>query len=110
MSFTGIPVSYSDVASIDPEYAKNLQWILDHDISDLGLDLTFSVETDVFGIMQEVELKPGGSRILVNEGNKVGYKKLVFFYGLQFYSVRSHYKTKYVQNALGGISLYLARR
>uniref|UniRef100_A0A672MVQ3 E3 ubiquitin-protein ligase HACE1 n=1 Tax=Sinocyclocheilus grahami TaxID=75366 RepID=A0A672MVQ3_SINGR len=45
----GIPVSYQDVSSIDPEYAKNLQWILDNDISDLGLELTFSVETDVFG-------------------------------------------------------------
>ena len=47
------------------------QWILDHDISDLGLDLTFSVETDVFGVMQEVELKPGGSKITVDESNKV---------------------------------------
>ena len=40
-------MNYQDVASIDPEYAKNLQWILDNDISDLGLELTFSVETDV---------------------------------------------------------------
>jgi hypothetical protein len=47
------------------------QWILDHDISDLGLDLTFSVETDVFGVMQEVELKAGGSKIAVVEDNKV---------------------------------------
>ncbi|XP_076078758.1 E3 ubiquitin-protein ligase HACE1-like [Mytilus galloprovincialis] len=37
----------------------------------LGLDLTFSVETDVFGVMQEVELKPGGSKITVTEENKV---------------------------------------
>ncbi|XP_016145867.1 LOW QUALITY PROTEIN: E3 ubiquitin-protein ligase HACE1-like [Sinocyclocheilus grahami] len=49
----GIPVSYQDVSSIDPEYAKNLQWILDNDISDLGLELTFSVETDVFGTKEE---------------------------------------------------------
>ena len=27
-NFSGIPVNYTDVASIDPEYAKNLQvWI-----------------------------------------------------------------------------------
>lgn len=67
----GIPVNYQDVSSIDPEYAKNLQWILDNDISDLGLELTFSVETDVFGAMEEVPLKPGGSGIQVTQDNKV---------------------------------------
>uniref|UniRef100_A0A8C4R9R6 HECT-type E3 ubiquitin transferase n=1 Tax=Eptatretus burgeri TaxID=7764 RepID=A0A8C4R9R6_EPTBU len=66
----GIPVNYQDVASMDPEYAKNLQWILDNDISDLGLELTFSVETDVFGAMEEVELKPGGAGLTVTQANK----------------------------------------
>ncbi|KAL4232649.1 E3 ubiquitin-protein ligase [Mactra antiquata] len=73
----GIPLSYTDVASIDPEYAKNLQWILDHEIEDLGLDLTFSVETDVFGIMEEVDLKPNGNKILVTDSNKSEYVQLV---------------------------------
>uniref|UniRef100_A0A2K6F7G0 E3 ubiquitin-protein ligase HACE1 n=1 Tax=Propithecus coquereli TaxID=379532 RepID=A0A2K6F7G0_PROCO len=73
----GIPVNYQDVASIDPEYAKNLQWILDNDISDLGLELTFSVETDVFGAMEEVPLKPGGGSILVTQNNKAEYVQLV---------------------------------
>ncbi|XP_069743561.1 E3 ubiquitin-protein ligase HACE1 isoform X2 [Narcine bancroftii] len=73
----GIPVNYQDVASIDPEYAKNLQWILDNDISDLGLELTFSVETDVFGAMEEVPLKPGGITILVTQENKAEYVQLV---------------------------------
>ncbi|XP_015206541.1 E3 ubiquitin-protein ligase HACE1 isoform X1 [Lepisosteus oculatus] len=73
----GIPVNYQDVASIDPEYAKNLQWILDNDISDLGLELTFSVETDVFGAMEEVPLKPGGVSILVTQDNKAEYVQLV---------------------------------
>ncbi|KAK6326526.1 hypothetical protein J4Q44_G00021710 [Coregonus suidteri] len=73
----GIPVSYQDVSSIDPEYAKNLQWILDNDISDLGLELTFSVETDVFGAMEEVPLKPGGTSIIVTQDNKAEYVQLV---------------------------------
>uniref|UniRef100_A0A9J8A3H3 E3 ubiquitin-protein ligase HACE1 n=2 Tax=Cyprinus carpio TaxID=7962 RepID=A0A9J8A3H3_CYPCA len=73
----GIPVSYQDVSSIDPEYAKNLQWILDNDISDLGLELTFSVETDVFGTMEEVPLKPGGTAIQVTQDNKEEYVQLV---------------------------------
>uniref|UniRef100_A0A3P8Z5B1 E3 ubiquitin-protein ligase HACE1 n=1 Tax=Esox lucius TaxID=8010 RepID=A0A3P8Z5B1_ESOLU len=73
----GIPVNYQDVSSIDPEYAKNLQWILDNDISDLGLELTFSVETDVFGAMEEVPLKPAGTSIIVTQDNKAEYVQLV---------------------------------
>ncbi|XP_061674921.1 E3 ubiquitin-protein ligase HACE1 isoform X4 [Syngnathoides biaculeatus] len=73
----GIPVNYQDVSSIDPEYAKNLQWILDNDISDLGLELTFSVETDVFGAMEEVPLKLGGTSIVVTQENKAEYVQLV---------------------------------
>lgn len=34
-----------------------------------GLELTFSVETDVFGSMQEIELKPRGAKIPVTEVN-----------------------------------------
>lgn len=80
--FTGIPVNYQDVSSIDPEYAKNLQWILDNDISDLGLELTFSVETDVFGAMEEMALKPGGTSILVTQENKVFWKIMQISLGL----------------------------
>jgi len=59
------------VESIDPEYFKNLQWILDNDITDLGLDLTFVVETNNFGAQQLTELKPGGAKIPVTDKNKV---------------------------------------
>lgn len=71
-------MNYQDVSSIDPEYAKNLQWILDNDISDLGLELTFSVETDVFGAMEEVPLKPAGTSILVTQDNKVSCQSDTF--------------------------------
>lgn len=73
----GTPVGYADVASVDPDYARNLQWILDHDIADLDLGLTFSVETDVFGAMQEIELKRNGREIAVTERNKDEYVGLV---------------------------------
>lgn len=69
----GVPVSYRDVESIDPEYSKNLQWILDNPIDELGLDITFSVETDVFGQTQEVKLKEDGNNILVTDENKFEY-------------------------------------
>ena len=69
--FTGIPVDYRDVESIDPEYARNLQWILDNDITDMALDLTFTVENHMFGAQELINLKPDGSKILVTEENKV---------------------------------------
>lgn len=56
---------------IDPEYASNLQWMLDNSIDDLGLELTFSVETDVFGATELLELKSGGAAITVTDSNKV---------------------------------------
>ncbi len=71
-----VPVSYRDVESIDPEYANNLQWILDNEIDNLGLELTFSVETDVFGTTELIELRPDGSTITVTDENKVIVLKL----------------------------------
>jgi E3 ubiquitin-protein ligase HACE1 len=73
----GVRVNYKDVESIDLEYASNLQWLLDHEIDRLGLDLTFSIETDAFGCTKERELKPGGSKITVTDGNKGEYVQLV---------------------------------
>ena len=69
----GIPVSTHDVESIDPEYANNLLWLLDHEIDTLDLGLTFSVETDVFGTTDVIELKESGSGITVTDDNKVTY-------------------------------------
>ena len=67
----GIPVSYRDVESIDPEYANNLQWLLDHEIDSLELGLTFSLETDVFGATEMILLKPEGNSLVVTDNNKV---------------------------------------
>jgi len=44
---------------------------LDHEIDDLDLDLTFAVETDVFGAATEMELLEGGKNITVSDNNKV---------------------------------------
>ncbi|XP_067942124.1 E3 ubiquitin-protein ligase HACE1-like [Watersipora subatra] len=73
----GIPVNYRDVESIDPEYARNLQWILDNDITDLNLDLTFSVENNAFGVQEMIALKKDGSKLPVTEENKKEYVQLV---------------------------------
>ncbi len=39
----------SDLESLDAEFHQSLQWMKDNDITDLGLDLTFSVDEEVFG-------------------------------------------------------------
>ncbi len=41
--------SLSDLESLDAEFHQSLQWMKDNDITDLGLDLTFSVDEEVFG-------------------------------------------------------------
>lgn len=40
-------------------------------MTELGEDIPFSVETEIFGETQEIELKPNGRSIMVNEENKV---------------------------------------
>ena len=44
---------------------------MDNEIDDLDLDLTFAVETDVFGAATEMELLEGGKNITVSDNNKV---------------------------------------
>eukprot|EP00731_Ephydatia_muelleri_P038483 Em0777g3a len=46
------------------------QWLLDHEIDNLGLELTFSIESDAFGAATMVELIEGGSQIPVTDQNK----------------------------------------
>jgi E3 ubiquitin-protein ligase HUWE1 len=72
----GVPVSYQDMEAIDPEYYKNLRWILENDITNV-LDHTFSIEKDEFGVVKVEDLKPGGRNIPVTEENKIEYVKLI---------------------------------
>ena len=68
----GVSVNYTDMEAIDPEYYKNLRWILENDITNV-LDLTFSFETHEFDVAKIVELKPGGASIPVTNENKAEY-------------------------------------
>lgn len=72
----GKAVDYRDMESIDPEYFKSLDWMLENDITDV-LDLTFSVDAEEFGETQVIDLKPGGRTIAVTEQNKQEYVRLV---------------------------------
>lgn len=57
-----VHMSLQDIEAVDPEYYKNLKWMLENNITDV-LDLTFTEESDYFGKKELVELKPGGKDI-----------------------------------------------
>ncbi|XP_047659012.1 E3 ubiquitin-protein ligase HECW2 isoform X1 [Tachysurus fulvidraco] len=67
-----IPCDLSDLEFLDEEFHQSLQWMKDNDIEDM-LDLTFTVNEEVFGQITERELKPGGANIPVSEKNKKEY-------------------------------------
>ena len=57
----GQPLTLYDFEDIDPEYFKNLKWILENDIS--SLELTFSYEHEEFGKHEVVDLIENGRNI-----------------------------------------------
>lgn len=63
--------------AIDPDYYKNLKMILDYNLEDIGLDLTFSTVTHWFGRSQTVDLVPNGRNIPVTDKDKEKYVSLV---------------------------------
>jgi E3 ubiquitin-protein ligase HUWE1 len=69
--------THHDMEAIDPDYYKNLKTILEYNLGDLCLDLTFSVEDHSFGRNQVVDLIPDGRNIPVTEENKAKYVSLV---------------------------------
>ena len=79
----GVKVTYHDIEAVDPDYYKNLKWVLENDVNDV-LDLTFSMDADeekhILYEKNEVtdyELKPGGRNIKVTEETKHEYVDLV---------------------------------
>ncbi|WWC91853.1 uncharacterized protein L201_006800 [Kwoniella dendrophila CBS 6074] len=77
----GRTVDMRDLESIDPEYHKSLQWMLDNDITGV-IDQEFTIEDDQFGEKKSVELKSGGASLPVTEENKEEYVRLVVSYRL----------------------------
>lgn len=79
----GVKVTYHDIEAVDPDYYKNLKWMLENDVSDIP-DLTFSMDADeekhiLYGKAEatDYELKPGGRNIRVTEETKQEYVDLV---------------------------------
>ncbi|KAJ6966039.1 E3 ubiquitin-protein ligase UPL1 isoform X3 [Populus alba x Populus x berolinensis] len=79
----GVKVTYHDIEAVDPDYYKNLKWMLENDVSYVP-DLTFSMDADeekhiLYEKTQvtDYELKPGGRNIRVTEETKHEYVDLV---------------------------------
>lgn len=73
----GKPVKYTDMESEDYSFYQGLVFLLEHDVKELGYELTFSVEVREFGVTEVRELKPNGANIPVTEENKHEYVRLV---------------------------------
>jgi hypothetical protein len=79
------PVTWMDFEVEDPDYYKQLQWILNTDLttaeaSAVAEHLSFTVDVEEFGVVRSEELIRGGSEIPVTEQNKKEYVKLVCEY------------------------------
>ncbi|KAI9356249.1 putative ubiquitin-protein ligase [Zopfochytrium polystomum] len=78
------PITVSDLASVDPEMHRSLQWILSNplgigDTDDDGLldGMTFTADETQQGVFRTVELCPGGASRRVTEENKAEYVRLL---------------------------------
>ncbi|XP_028415396.1 E3 ubiquitin-protein ligase HECW2-like [Dendronephthya gigantea] len=66
-----------DVEALDALFHQSLAWIMESDITDVSLDLSFTVNEELGGQVNERELLPGGRDIRVTEDNKLGYVELM---------------------------------
>ncbi|KAI9849276.1 MAG: hypothetical protein M1837_004735 [Sclerophora amabilis] len=74
-------VALADMEGVDSAFHSSLTWILENDAT--VLDLTFSAEDDKFGEVTEIDLKPGGRDIAVDNENKKEYVDLVTEWRIQ---------------------------
>ncbi|KAI9750533.1 MAG: hypothetical protein M4579_006423 [Chaenotheca gracillima] len=74
-------VALADMEGVDSAFHSSLTWILENDVA--VLDLTFSAEDDKFGEVTEIDLKPGGRDIAVDNENKKEYVDLVTEWRIQ---------------------------
>jgi E3 ubiquitin-protein ligase HUWE1 len=72
----GKAVSVKDMESLDPDYYKNLIWMLEHDIEGIITE-TFSIDNDKFGLVETIDFIENGRNIPVTEENKHEYVRLM---------------------------------
>ncbi|XP_054168845.1 E3 ubiquitin-protein ligase HUWE1-like isoform X3 [Oppia nitens] len=70
-------VKYTDMESEDYAFYQGLVFLLEHEVQDLGYELTYSIEIQEFGVTEVRDLKPNGRNIPVTEEVKHEYVHLV---------------------------------
>jgi hypothetical protein len=81
----GAPVTWMDFEVEDPDYYKQLMWVLETDLkspeaASIVEDWRFTTDVDEFGHIRTVELVSGGSDMPVTEENKRAFVRLVCEY------------------------------
>ena len=71
----GKPVSWHDMQAVDEQQHKSLCWILENNVT--GLEMTMSMDTEKFGLVETRDLLPDGQNIEVTEDNKMEYVRLI---------------------------------
>jgi len=77
------PLEIDDLIHMDPEYHTHLKWLLDNDINDKELELFFTYDCQLFGKLEQIELKPNGFKIPVTDENKEEYVRLTTEYRMR---------------------------
>merc|ERR1740123_2616638 len=70
-------VKHQDMESEDYEFYKNLSYLIDTKVEDMGYDMYFSTEIQEFGVTEVRDLIPNGREVLVTDVNKADYIRLV---------------------------------
>lgn len=70
-------LTIKDIESVDEEFYNSLVWIRDNNIEECGLELDFTMDFEVLGKIDTIELKEGGADIPVTEANKEEYIRLM---------------------------------
>ncbi|XP_078491561.1 NEDD4-like E3 ubiquitin-protein ligase WWP1 [Ciona intestinalis] len=70
-------LTIKDIESVDEEFYNSLVWIRDNNIEECGLELDFTMDFEVLGKIDTIELKDGGEDIPVTEENKEEYIRLM---------------------------------
>ncbi|OAX80052.1 E3 ubiquitin-protein ligase RSP5 [Emergomyces africanus] len=76
-------VTLQDMEGVDEDFHRNLTWTLEHDITGVFDELTFSIDDDQFGERKTVDLLPNGSNIPVTNENKKQYVELITEWKIQ---------------------------
>lgn len=75
--------NFEDLKEWQPDIAQSLEYVLNYNEEtplEEALGMTFTMQVENYGHYQEVELKPNGAEIYVNEQNREEYVKLYVQY------------------------------